>query len=317
MTGLPKNNAVIAAIATPLGPDFRPDAELLAERCWHLMGKGCDGIGLFGTTGEGGEFAVVDRQRALEDVIAAGIPPARLIVSAGALSLPDMIALAAHATARRVAGVLLMPPCLYRSGITEDGTVRFYATLIDRVEREDLRLLLYHFPDISGVAVTPRVIRRLGERYPDIIAGVKDSSGDLGFTQDLLRRFSHLAVFTGTESHVPAALASGAAGTICGLANVIPQAMRRMSDGWTLADRRRYVPFVRSVDGLLSRGPFIPSLKAVIADRTGRPDWRRVIPPMEELPWHDEQRLIADFGALEATLPTPIASAAAVATAAR
>jgi 4-hydroxy-tetrahydrodipicolinate synthase len=310
--GLPKSNALIAAAATPVGPDFRPDARLLIEWCRHLLAEGCDGIALFGTTGEGAEFSVEDRRLTLASLLAAGIAPSRLIVSVGALALPDIVALAAHATAQGVAGVLLMPPCMYRGGIGGDGIFRFYATVIDRVARDDFRLYLYHFPDISGIALTPPVIRRLSERYPRLIAGVKDSGGDLGFTEDLLRRFSHLRIFTGTETHIPAVLASGGAGTICGLANVIPGLLRLMSDGWTLPDRRRYLPMVQAVDNILSRGPFIPALKAVIADQTSEPAWRRVVPPMAELNLADEQRLLADFRQLAATLPrAPLAAAPA------
>ena len=303
VTGLPASNLLIAAIATPIGPDLRPNGRLLAERCRTLMAAGCDGITLFGTTGEGAEFTVADRQLTLESLLAAGIAPSRLIVSVGALAPADVVALAAHATALGVAGVLLMPPCLFRSGIGEDGIFRFYATVIDRVGRDDLRLHLYHFPDISGVAITPGVIRRLSERYPRTIAGVKDSGGDLGFTEDLLRRFSHLQIFTGSEIHIPAVLANGGAGTICGLANVIPGLLRLMSDGPALSDRRRYLPMVQAVDDILSRGPFIPALKAVIADQAGESAWRQVVPPMAELPLADEQRLLADFRTLAATLP--------------
>lgn len=303
MTGLPARNVVIAAVATPVGPDYRPDGELLLARSRQLLAEGCDGITLFGTTGEGAEFAVGDRQEVLEQVIAGGLDPQRLIVSAGALTLPDMTALAAHATELGVAGVLLMPPCMYRGGIGDDGTFRFYATVIDRVASEALRLYLYHFPDISGVPVTTRVIRRLSEKYGPVIAGVKDSGGDFGFTEDVLRRFSHLAVYTGSETHVPSALAAGARGTICGLANVIARLMRTMSDAPTLPDRRRYVPSVQAVDSILSRGPFIPSIKAVIAEAMQQPAWRRVIPPMAELPLFDENRLLADFGKLAAAFP--------------
>jgi len=60
---------------------------------------------------------------------------------------------------------------------------------------------------------------------------------------------------------------------------------------------------VQVVDNILSRGPFIPALKAVIADQTGEPAWRQVVPPMAELPLADEQRLLADFRTLAATLP--------------
>jgi hypothetical protein len=49
VTGLPARNVVIAAVATPVGPDYRPDGELLLARCRQLLSEGCDGITLFGT----------------------------------------------------------------------------------------------------------------------------------------------------------------------------------------------------------------------------------------------------------------------------
>jgi 4-hydroxy-tetrahydrodipicolinate synthase len=298
VTALPRSNALIAAIATPLGPELRPEGRLLAERCRMLMTEGCDGVALFGTTGEGAALAVADRQAGLEAVLAAGIAPARVIVSGGALALADVVALAAHATARGVAGVLLMPPCLYRAGIGEDGLFRFYATVIERVARDDLRLFLYHFPDISGIPLLPPVIRRLSERYPRTIVGLKDSGGDLSFTEELLRQFPQLQIFTGTETHIPAVLAGGGAGALCGLANVIPGLLRRMIDGETPDERRDCIPAVQAVDDVLSRGPFIPALKAVIADQAGEPAWRRVTPPMAEPTPADEERLLSDFRAL-------------------
>ena len=60
---------------------------------------------------------------------------------------------------------------------------------------------------------------------------------------------------------------------------------------------------VQAVDNILSRGPFIPALKAVIADETNEPAWRRVVPPMAELALADEQRLLADFRRLATAFP--------------
>src|SRR5262245_9767474 len=100
----------MVAVTTPVTVDYRPDAVLLLERCQTLMASGADGVTLFGTTGEGAEFAVEDRQSALEQVIAGGLDPARIIVSTGALSIPDIVRLARHALDIGVAGLLLMPP---------------------------------------------------------------------------------------------------------------------------------------------------------------------------------------------------------------
>jgi len=303
VNGLPLRDCLIVAIATPITASFHPDVDLLVERCRRLIQDGCDGITLFGTTGEGAEFSAADRMATLERVIAAGIPAGRIIVSVGALAIPDVVALARHAIDQKIDGVLLMPPCVYRGGITGDGAFRFYASVIDAVARPELRLYLYHFPDICGVPITPDVVRRLDERYPGIIAGIKDSGGDLDFTEALLRRFSHLSIFTGSEMHVPQLLASGGRGTICGLANVMPRLMRVMFDAPNLFERRRHIQQILSADIVLSRRPFIPSIKALVADSTGVADWRRVLPPMSELPVLEEQRMIADFRRWESTLP--------------
>jgi 4-hydroxy-tetrahydrodipicolinate synthase len=301
-TGLPMADCLIVAAATPITPELRPDAALLSEHCRNLMELGCDGVTLFGTTGEGSEFTVADRRVALAEVL-KGIPAKRSIASIGAMAIPDVIELARATIELGLDGALLMPPCIYRGGITEDGAFQFYARVIEGVGDDRLRLYLYHFPDISGVPLTPNVIRRLDERFPKIIAGVKDSGGDVDFTEALLRRFSHLSILTGTEVHLPQVLASGGRGTICGLANTMPRLLRAMFEAENAFERRKFIPHMLSGDNILSRRPFIASTKAVLADAFDHGGWRRVLPPMAELPVLEEQRMTADFRRWEAGLP--------------
>lgn len=303
MDSLPKTRCLSVAITTPVTPDFHPDIERLVARAKALMAAGCDGITLFGTTGEGAEFSYEDRTLGLEAVIAAGIPADRIVISVGALSIPETVKLTQHATKQGVAGVLLMPPPIYRGGILEDGTFRYFATVIDRVALTDLRLYLYHFPEICGTPVTPQVVRRLDERYPGMIAGVKDSGGDLDYTMDLVRRFSHLSIFTGSEIHLPELIAVGARGTICGLANVMPRLMRAMCDAPTEFDRRELLPLINAGDTVLCRRPFIPSAKAVVAAWVDDANWARVIPPLPQIPAVERQYMVDAFLRWEAELP--------------
>lgn len=310
MPALPKQNCLAAAIATPLTAEFRPDAERLLEHARWLLQSGCDGITLFGTTGEGPEFSVEDRVATLDAVIAGGIDPAQIMVSITALAIPDVVRLAIHAIERRVHGVLLMPPCVFRGGITEDGTYRYFDTVISLIDHPSLRLYLYHFPDICGVPITPQVVRRLDERHGSRIAGIKDSGGDEGYTEALARRFSHLSIFTGSEIHLPHLLSVGVRGTVCGMANVMPRLMRGMMDEPTAFDRRKVLPHLMRADAFLSRRPFVVSAKTVLADIKDSPAWRRVVPPMSELPVAERQRLAADFRAWDASLPEYLRSLA-------
>jgi 4-hydroxy-tetrahydrodipicolinate synthase len=303
MTGLPPTKCLFVAITTPIGPDLRPDHQRLIARIRRLFDQGCDGVALFGTTGEGPAFSVEDRTEALSAVVAAGIDPQKIIVSVSALPVVDVVHLARQATELGVHGVLLMPLAALPMAATEDGTFDFYKTVIDRVERPDLRLYLYHFPDISGVPVTPSVIRRLDERYPATIAGVKDSGGDSDYTEMLVRRFSHLSVFTGSEIHLPELLSTGVRGTICGLANAMPRLIRVMMDLPTAFDRRQLLQAVFAGDTILSRRPFVPSVKAIVAAELDDPDWRRVMAPLSDVPVVERRRMVADFTAWDSRLP--------------
>lgn len=305
---LPASDCLLVAAATPLTADFRPDTDLLAAHCHWLLEAGCDGIALFGTTGEGPVFSTADRMGGLDAMVEAGVPAGRMIVSATALAQHDVVALTSHALDAGVDSILLMPPCVYRAHVTEEGAYRFYASIIDRLGRDDLRLCLYHFPDICGTPLTPRVIRRLDEGFPGVITGIKDSGGDFGFTETLVRSFSHLGVFTGSETHVPQALAIGARGTICGLGNVMPRLMRAMFDAPTTFDRRALALLIVSGDLVLSRQSFGASIKAALAGATGDLRWNRMMPPINELPQPERGWLVKDFAQWERTLPPAMRS---------
>jgi 4-hydroxy-tetrahydrodipicolinate synthase len=285
------------AVLSPVDRDYRCDARRLAAHGRRLFAQGCDGIALFGTTGEGPVFGAAERRRVLDALLADGIEPRRLIVSASAASLPDSVELARHAVKAGVAGVLMMPPFFFRDAIGDEGVFRYYAALIDRIGDPALRGLLYHIPGTSGVPVRPPVIRRLMERYGEVIAGFKDSGGDWSYTEELLRRFSRLAIFTGSELQIHLALRHRAAGTICGLGNVIAPLLRRLFDCPGITERRRLLPFIQRADSLMSRGPFIACMKAWIAAESNDPEWLRVLPPVAPLPALDAIRLAADFRA--------------------
>ena len=49
---LPRPRGVIAATATPIDAEQRPDLPRLLDHCRALLSEGCDAINLLGTTGE-------------------------------------------------------------------------------------------------------------------------------------------------------------------------------------------------------------------------------------------------------------------------
>ncbi|MCY0150061.1 dihydrodipicolinate synthase family protein [Hoeflea sp. G2-23] len=281
---LPSRNCLAAAVATPMTSDLRPDSKRMIEFVHYLFSQGVDGITIFGTTGEGPEFSVSDRMATLDALISAGIEPQRIMVSIGALAFEDSVTLLRHATGQGVYGCLLMTPCMYRGGITDDGVFEFYRQIIERGGRDDLRLFVYNFPDISGVTISLRMLRRLAEKYPRNIIGVKDSGGDPDLTRQYILSFSEMSIFTGNEIDLPELNPLGLTGTVCGLANIMPTFMRTLTDTANSYEGRPLVEALRAADAILSRYPFIPSAKAIIADTMSDRNWLRLMPPMVQPP---------------------------------
>ncbi len=278
------------ASATPLDATGQVDTALLGDHARSLFARGCDGVVLFGTTGEGPAFSAAERIAVVRALLDQGIAPQRLALGVGFPAIADAVGLCRDTLALGLTQVLALPPYFYRD-VTEDGLVDAYASLVDQVDNDRLRLTLYNIPQVSGVRVPPEVAARLRARYGRMLAGVKDSSAD--FAQFLAFRAAapELAVTVGCEPDIGRALAEGGAGTICGMGNVAPdlvQAMFRPNPP---------VEPMRAACGLIS-GPFIALLKSMLAAQSGQAGWLNVRPPLRAATLADGTLRLAQLDAL-------------------
>ena len=272
------------ATLTPLDARGNPDITRLASHVRELFTQGVEGVAPFGTTGEFPSFSTAERMQGLEALLAAGIPATRVVPGTGAAALTDAIALTRHAVRAGTPRCLIVPPFFFKD-ISDEAVFTYYARLIDAVAEPALRVYLYHIPQFSGVPVKPDVVARLVKAYPAVIAGVKDSSGDYKNTLALLARVPQLSILVGHEPHLPRLLRAGGAGTICGVANVLPKAVAALlTPAVTPADEARVQAFIE----ILFRYPFLPAFKAIVAEQLGDPGWRPVRVP--QMPITEAQR---------------------------
>ena len=270
---------VWCATLTPLDASGGPDVRMLASHVQRLFAAGVDGIAPFGTTGEGQSFSVAQRRGGLDGLLAAGIPPGRIVAGTGCAALADAIELTRHAVNAGCAGALVLPPFFFK-GPSDEGIYASYARLIDGVADARFRLYLYHIPQITGVPVPHDVISRLATTYPGVLAGIKDSEGNWSHTRALLERFRALSVFVGHEPHLPAALAAGGAGTICGVANLYPRLVRRLYDQAAITGAKDELAHIEAFVSLLGKVPIFAAFKALLAEMTGDPKWDALCPPL-------------------------------------
>lgn len=278
------------AAATPLDAAGQIDAALLGDHANALFAQGCDGLVLFGTTGEGTSFSAAERIAAVRALLDQGIPPARLALGAGFPAIADAVGLCRDALALGLTQVLVLPPYFYRD-VTQDGLVDAYASLLDQVNDDRLRLTLYNIPQVSGVAIPPGVAVKLRTRYGHMVAGVKDSSADFAQFRAFRAAAPALAVTVGNEPDIGRARAEGGAGTICGMGNVAPGLVQAM------AGPNPPVAAMQAACGLVS-GPFIALLKAMLAAQSGRAGWLNVRPPLRPATLAEGTSLLARLDAL-------------------
>lgn len=264
-----------AAIVTPIQESGQIDVARLAAFGARLLDHGLNGLVLFGTTGEGASFSVAERLEATAALIKRGLDPDRLVLGITSSAVSEMAWLVRGAAELGIAGVLGAPPFYFRD-VEQEGVYQAYAAVIEAAGAPIPPLLLYHIPQVTGIPVAVDTLLRLAERYPKVVRGIKDSGADLAYTRDLLSRFAARGVvLVGTEAHIPEVMTLGGKGTICGMANLIPAAIKRLVEGDADA-----LESVSAVERALSGVPVIPVVKAAIAEVLGDPAWQACVPPL-------------------------------------
>lgn len=208
---------VIAAIATPIDDAGVPDAEWFLKLARHLLGNGCDGLNVLGTTGEATSFTVGERLSLMRSVAGSGLDLSRMMVGTGASATGDAAALTAAAAELGFAGALVLPPFYYK-GVPDAGIVAYFRAIA--AASGDVPLYLYNFPAMSGVTYTPDLVRALIATLPGRVAGLKDSSGDLDYARAIAAISDELAVFPSNEAVLIEARQGAFAGCISATANL-------------------------------------------------------------------------------------------------
>ena len=275
---------VFAAALTPMTAELAPDLGAMIAHFHWLLDRGCDGLGILGTTGEANSFSVDERLAIIEAVGASDLPKERLMIGTGTCAEPDSLRLTRAAIAAGITNVLMLPPFYYK-GVTDEGLSITFSRIIDGVADDRLRIILYHFPKMTGVPITAGAIEMLLAAYPGVVVGLKDSSGDLDNMTSLLEAFPGFGVYAGTERYLLHVLRAGGPGCISASANVTsPMAadvFRAHEDSSPNAeDLQDRLTAVRQVfDGL----PLISALKKTMSVITGRDGWQALRPPLTAL----------------------------------
>jgi 4-hydroxy-tetrahydrodipicolinate synthase len=295
---------VLAPVVTPFKPDYAPDAGRFVRHCRWLLKSGCAGLAVFGTNSEANSMSVPEKRKLLEALVAGGVPAAALMPGTGHCALPDSIELTRAAVELGCAGVLMLPPFYYK-GVSDEGLYRNFAEVIERVGDERLALYLYHIPPVSQVPITLNLIEKLLSKYPGIVAGVKDSSGNWANTKAMLDNFAAggFDVFAGSEEFLLENMRNGGKGCITATGNINPGPISEVFKNFRSGESDKLQAGITATRKIVQQVPMIPALKAITAHFANDPAWRTVRPPLTELTPEQDRQVIGELKAAGFSMP--------------
>jgi 4-hydroxy-tetrahydrodipicolinate synthase len=213
---VPWLTGVFPALVTPFERDTEAvDEEAFRRLIRHIL-PDVEGIVTSGTTGEF-PYLRRDEQRRLVEigVDEAGDKP--VIAGCGASSTQEALTLARDAREAGASAALIVTP--YFLHPSEKGIYRHFYDVATAV---DLPILLYNIPQVMDRYLPRTVVEDLAD-LPNIV-GLKDSSGDLTYTMEILEYAGdRIDVLVGCDEVVLPALAGGVSGMILASAQVYPE----------------------------------------------------------------------------------------------
>ena len=288
---------VWAPCLTPFQENYSVDQLRLYKHIRWLIRNGCHGVVLFGTTGEFASVPANERMRTLDYLLDAGISPSKIMVGNGFTALHDTIAATEHALELGCNSFLMMPPFYFKEPSVE-GVALSYKHVFERINNTNLRIYLYHFPKMSGIPISFELIDTLLESYAEIIAGLKDSTGDWLSVKSYIEKYPQLSIFAGTDALLLDSILIGGAGTITATADINPGGIRKVYDAFCRGNNvvatnlQKQATAVRNV---VSKYPLAAALKSVQSAFTNDPQWGRVCPPLMALAENDRNQLLSSL----------------------
>lgn len=291
------------ATLTPVQADGTLDTARAVSHSRRMLAAGCEGVALFGTTGEGPLFTNAERKGLLEALLAAGVKAEQIIVTTSTCALADAIDLGRHAAALGCFRQLFMPPFYFRQP-RDAGIIAAVTQVVRGIDNPALKMLLYHIPQLSSIEFDHGSIGRLAQSHPGQVIGVKDSSGSLEHGLAMVRAFPKLSIMIGAEPHVASSMVAGASGSINGLANIAPGLMRRTvaAPGSPAPDDEKLMRELLALLSVLPGMPFVSVYKTMLAEQSGDDAWLNVRAPLSPLDKTEVQTIRKGYRAIGSLL---------------
>jgi 4-hydroxy-tetrahydrodipicolinate synthase len=308
----PMLHGVIVPVVLPMTRDDTVDSGSMECHLRHLLDAGVHGLWINGTTGE---FHALDHEERTAAVrVAAEVADGRVPVVAHVGDAATRLAVR-HARAAVAAGadqVAVIAP--YFAEFTREELRDHYRRIAEAV---GFPILHYHMPRLTKISLTADCVLDLAKE--GVIAGIKDSDGDLVWFRQLVRRAADLGLdlrcFTGGSSVSDLSFLVGASGVTSSLGNLAPRHLVAMYGAAQAGDWARVTLMQNQLEDVADamrqarRTPTlssIPSTYKYVLTALGHLQAEHATEPLARLDEEERQRLASTVVPMVRALETAV-----------
>ena len=237
------------ALITPFHEDGSVNYEKLTEILEEQIAEGTDAIVAVGTTGEAATLTEDEHIEVIAHTVKVVNHRIPVIAGTGSNCTATAIDLSQRAEKAGADGLLLVTP--YYNKATQKGLYAHYKSIADAVS---IPCILYNVPGRTGRKIEPKTMADLYYNVKNIV-GVKEATGDVGATSDLMRLVDEdFLLYSGEDGIIVPLLSIGGSGVISVLSNVAPKQTAEICKKWFAGDvkgaweeQKRALPLIHSL----------------------------------------------------------------------
>ncbi|HUF53858.1 MAG TPA: 4-hydroxy-tetrahydrodipicolinate synthase [Dehalococcoidia bacterium] len=217
---------LLTAMVTPFDNEGKVDYAQAKRLAQALLDSGSDGLVIAGTTGESPTLSHDEKIALFREVKSAVGHRGSVVAGTGTYNTQESIDLTREAQAAGVDAVLLTTP--YYSKPPQEGLFRHFEAI---AASTSLPCVIYNIPHRTAVNLTVETQMRLAA-VPNI-AGVKESSGDLGQIAEICRQAPPTyRVWSGDDPLTLPIMAVGGYGAVSVVAHLVGTQIKQMIDAY-------------------------------------------------------------------------------------
>jgi 4-hydroxy-tetrahydrodipicolinate synthase len=224
-----KLKGAFTALITPMKDSGAVDYDGFRRLIDFQLEEGIDGLVPLGTTGETPTLEEDEEEKLIQIAVKAAAGKVPVIVGAGSNDTRHMVLYTRRAKDLGADAALVVTP--YYNKPNDSGLLRHF----EAAAAEGLPVVVYNIASRTGRNIPVSLMAKIAQ-IPGI-AGVKESSGDLGQMGDLIREIAlprrqagnPFAVLSGDDAFTLPLIALGGDGIISVISNLVPRRVKALA----------------------------------------------------------------------------------------